>query len=105
MRARQIRNRIQLQQQTKTRNSMGGEIKTWVDVATVWTEKLHQSSREFFSVQKVTAEITDLFKIRYRQNIDTKMRLVFDGKIYDILGANDPNGRRRELWLMAKVVQ
>lgn len=105
MRAGDLRNRITLQQQTKTRDAIGGEIVTWVDVATVWAEKLHQTSREFYGSQKTNAELTDLFKIRYREGVDTKMRLVFGDKIYDIIGAPDPDGRRRELWLLCKAVE
>ena len=105
MRAGELRNQVTLQQQTKTRNAIGGEVITWATVATVWADKLHQTSREFFAAQKINAEITDLFKIRYREKVDAKMRLIFRGRIYDIIGADDPDGRRRELWLMCKAVE
>lgn len=102
MRAGELRQRITLQQSTKSRDTMGAEVIVWVTAATVWAEKLHQSSREFFAAQKVNAEITDLFKTRFRQKVDTKMRLVYGGKTYNILGADDPDGRRRDLWLLCR---
>lgn len=105
MDAGELRHRITLQQKTVARDAMGGEIETWNDIATVWASKAHQTSREFFAAQKINAEITVLFIIRYRRNVDTKMRVIFSGKTYDILGADDLDGRRRELWLMAKVVK
>lgn len=83
---------------------MGGVVETWIDVATVRASKAHQTSREFFSAQKVNAETTDLFIIRYRVGITSKMRVSFDGKIYDIIGASDPDGRRREIHISCKEV-
>lgn len=105
MRAGQLRNRITIEQYTSTRDTMGGEVKTWATVATVWASKAHQTSREFFAAAKVNAEITDLFIIRYRSGITPKMRISYDSKYYDIIGADDPDGRRRELHLPSRVVE
>lgn len=105
MRAGELRNRITIESYTATRGTMGGEVKTWATVATIWASKAHQTSREFFAAAKVNAEITDLFIIRYRSGITPKMRVSFDSKYYDILGADDPDGRRRSLHLLCKVVE
>jgi SPP1 family predicted phage head-tail adaptor len=96
--------RIILQIPTISRGTDGAEIKTFITHATVWASKKHKTSREFYSSQKINAEITDLFVIRYRSGVTTRMRVSFDGKYYDILGADDPDGRRRELQLLCKEV-
>ena len=100
-----MRNKIVIQKSTATRNSMGEEILTWSTFDTVWASKAHRSSREFYSAQKVNAEIQDLFIIRYHSGIDTKMRVSFDGKLYNIIGANDPDGRWRETHLVCRAVE
>ena len=105
MRAGELRSRITIESYTATRDSMGGEVKTWSTVATVWASKAHQTSREFFVAAKTNAEMTDLFIARYRSGVTPKMRVSFDSKYYDIIGAYDPDSRRRELYLMAKVVE
>lgn len=106
MRSAQLRQKATLQQDTGTgRDSAGGVVPNWVNVAIVRAQKVHQSAREFFAASKVNAELTDLFIIRYRADIDAKMRLVVDGKNYDIIGAPDPDGRRRELHVLCKVVE
>jgi SPP1 family predicted phage head-tail adaptor len=104
MQAGKLNTRLTLQHATLTRDEMGGEIETWVDVVIVWASKAHQTSREFFAAQKINAETTDLFVIRYREGITTKMRAVCYGKTYDIIGAPDPDGRRRELHLLCKEI-
>lgn len=101
----QLNRRVIIQQDIgATRNSIGEHVEDWVDVATVWAGKKNQASREYFAASKINAELTDLFIIRYRSDIDSKMRLVFDGKNYNIIGAPDPDGSRRELQLITKVV-
>lgn len=104
MRAGGLRCRLTIQESTATKDTYGAEIQTWTTYATVWASKKHNSSREFYSAQKTNAEITDLFIIRYRNNIRPKMRISHNGKYYDILGADDPDGKRVEIWLVAKAV-
>lgn len=105
MEAGKLNCRITLQQPVATRDTTGGEAIIWADFATLWASKAHKTSKEFYNSQKINAEITDLFIIRYRAGIDTKMRLVYGGKNYDIIGADDPDNRRIELWIMAKAVE
>jgi len=105
IRAGDLNQRIIIQQATVTRDTYGAEIQTWATYATLWASKKHQVSREFYSAQKINAEITDLFIIRYRTGITTKMRILYGGHYYDILGADDPDGRRVEVWIKAKVVE
>jgi SPP1 family predicted phage head-tail adaptor len=104
MNAGELRQRITLERPTITRDTSGAEIQTWGTFATVWASKKHKTSREFYAAQKVNAEITDLFTIRYRAGVTTRMRVSFDGKDYDILGADDPDGRRRELQVLCREV-
>ena len=104
MQAGKLNKRVIIQQYAATRDDYGGEVLTWSDIVTAWAQKAHRTSREFFAAQKVNAETTDMFIIRHYSGITTKMRVIFDGKTYDIIGANDPDGRRREIQLMCREV-
>lgn len=96
--------RITIETPTVTRDTYGSEILTWSTLATVWASKQHKTSREFYVAQKINSEVTDLFIIRYRAGITTKMRVNYDGRYYDILGADDPDGRRVGIQLLCKAV-
>jgi len=102
--AGKYRHRITIQQLTTSKGSLGGVVKTWSTFATVHAQKVHQASREFFAAQKINAETTDLFVIRYLAGVNAKMQVVYDGRTYDVIGANDSDGRRRELYVMCKEV-
>ena len=105
MNAQELRQSLIIEQYTATRDTYGGEVQTWTTFATVRARKSHQTSREFFAAQKVNAEIAELFVCRYKSGVTTKMRVDFDSKYYDIAGANDPDGKKRELHILCKEVE
>lgn len=104
MKSEELRQQIVIETPTATRDTAGGQILSWATFATVRAAKKHNYSREFYAAQKINSEITDLYTIRYRTGINAKMRGICDGKTYDILGANDPDGRRREIYLLCREV-
>ncbi len=104
MRAGKLNQRITLQTNTPTRGSDGASLDSWADTVTVWAEKSHQSSREFFAAHKVNSETTDLFIIRYRSSITTKNRVKYGARFYNIIGAPDPDGGQVKLHLLCKEV-
>lgn len=105
MNAGELKHQISIQQSTVGHGSdYGGPTETWATIATIPASKAHKTSREFYAAQKISAEITDLFMIRFRYGVTAKMRLIHDGKTYDIVGAPDPDGRRREIHLFCKEI-
>lgn len=46
-----------------------------------------------------------LFKIRHRSGVTVNMRVVYDGQNYDIKSVGDPDGRKRELHINAKLTE
>lgn len=104
MNAQELRQSLTIEQYTATRDTYGGEVQTWTTFATVRARKVHQTSREFFAAQKTNAEITDMFICRYRSGVTAKMRAIHGSKTYDIMGADDPDGKGRDLYLLCKEV-
>ena len=86
--AGQLRHPITLQKPTKTVNASGRPVETWADVATVYSQKLDVSSREFYQALAYNAEDVLTFVIRYRSDVTTSWRLKSSGQIYQILGIN-----------------
>ncbi|MEN6474134.1 MAG: phage head closure protein, partial [Syntrophaceae bacterium] len=70
------------------------------NVETVCSEKRDLSSRELFQASQVYADVTTMFRIRYRAGLNTKMRIYYDGRYYNIRSIIDPSDRRRELHIM-----
>jgi SPP1 family predicted phage head-tail adaptor len=76
----------------------------WQDVVTVWASKEDisgVSSGEEYRAEKLTAYQNTIFKIRYRTDITTKLRLVCNGVNYGILEIAE-DGRKRFLTVTAE---
>lgn len=87
MQAGKLRHRITLQKPVKSQDNASGEmIDTWQDVSNLWAEVSPLSAREFVAAQAMQNAVTTRVKIRYRQDISAKYRILFRGKIYSVEG-------------------
>ncbi|PHM24126.1 phage head closure protein [Xenorhabdus budapestensis] len=77
MRAGALRHRITIQKNEQTRSPGGSVIKTWVDVAEIWAEVKYISGRELVASQRVLSEVTVRIWLRYRNDITTAHRIVY----------------------------
>ena len=100
----QLRAEITLQTNTTSKATDGSETASWADTYTVRASKEHQNSRKFWAATKVNTETTDLFVIRYRDSVTAQMRVKYGTRYYDILGAPDPDGKKREIHLLCREV-
>lgn len=80
---------------TATPDAVGQAPINWVDAGTVWAELVPLQGVEVFAAQQVTSEQTIKFRIRYRADVDSTWRLVWQTQNYDITSVL-PFGRRNE---------
>lgn len=85
-----LRHRIQIQSPVETQDQDTGAItvESWVTVATVWAAIEPLSAREFITSQTEKSQVVARITIRYRNDIDPKMRIYHPGKskFYNIEG-------------------
>lgn len=83
-----------IREYSTTRDTYGQEVVTWSDLATVWAayEYRMNTSDEEELADKKTAVAVVRWTLRYRDDIEPKMRLTDEaGNLYDILSVNyDP---------------
>lgn len=80
----ELKHRIIFQKLVTDTNENGFEMEDWQDYKTVWAAITNLHGREYFEAAAVKAENTVKFKIRYIQNIEPTMRIIFKGKRYNI---------------------
>jgi SPP1 family predicted phage head-tail adaptor len=102
IRAGELDKRITIQSYTTTQNSYGEETKSWSDLVTVWAAVEPLQGREYWAAQKVNAELTVQFRIRYRAGITPKMRVYYDSRYFYIISGVNPKQRNEELILLCK---
>ena len=102
MRAGRLDRRITLQRKTQAENSFGEPVEAWVDMATVWAEKLPLRGSTAFAANQRLAEAETKWRIRYRQNLTPLDRIIDDeGRPCDVLGVLEI-GRRVGLEIYTK---
>lgn len=103
MRAGQLRHRITIKELDGTRNDYNEESLSYSTVDEVWAEKVTPRGSEVVSGKIEVAERTVAWRIRYRDDVTTKMVVEdADGAEYDIEFVRDEVGTRRDLWLVCK---
>lgn len=86
MRAGRLRHRITIQEKTNTQDPTTGVVSaSWSNAYTsVPAEVVPLSGREFLAAQQRQAEVTARITIRNGLTIDQNMRILHEGKTYDI---------------------
>lgn len=91
------RHRVTIEQQQETRDGMGGVVVAWVlFAADVPAEVLTGAGREAIAADQQQATIAARINLRYLPGLMAKMRIVWDGRVFNIEGEPDldPTGRR-----------
>ena len=83
---------ITIQQRAQSRDAEGGIVDAWTDfAANIFAERDNSGGDEKSATRQggISADVTVLFKIRYLTGITEQMRVVSDGKYYNIRHIND----------------
>ena len=96
----ELRHYVELQTQKSDPNDNGDYAKNteWDHCTNFWARIIYQNVSEDSNDRDFT-EGKATIKIRYRKDITNKMRIVFDGRNFDIENNFDPSGRRQYLML------
>ena len=86
---------IELQTKTTVNDLYGSEVETWTPLDKVWAEKLEvKPSERFIKTSARTVNTSQAkFRIRQRDDVDERMRVLADGILWDIIGIRK-NDRR-----------
>lgn len=81
----------------------GAPIDTWQPLCRPWAEVKGVSGRAFLAASAEQADVTYEIKVRYRADIQARMRVTHNGLTLEIV-APLPDDRRQWLRLMCKTV-
>lgn len=106
MKAGKLRHRVDIQKQTLVSDGAGGSTRTgWTNVdggEGVWCEVRPVSAREMFMADKHAQQVTHVIRARHSADFDTKHRLKFGSRYFNIVGLRNVEERDRELELICK---
>lgn len=103
MRAGRLRHRITLERESVTRNQFKEEVREWQPYAKRWADVRPLGGKEFWAAQQVIDDLTHEVRLRFMPGINAKDRVVFAGRVFDIVAPPVNVGERnRELVLMCR---
>ena len=100
MRSGELRHRITIEQPTETRDSYGSVKITWSTLATVWAAIWPVRAKEFVSLGQTQSEVTHRIRMRYRNDVTTKLRIEFNSRYFAINQVINPDERNIMLELV-----
>ena len=92
--------RITVQAALTTEDALGQPVKTWATYKTVWAQAYPIRGREYFEAGGNNAEANVRFRLNWRSDITTEMRVLWRGVEHGIVDTIDVDGARRTLELM-----
>jgi SPP1 family predicted phage head-tail adaptor len=96
--------RITFQRLTTTTNENGFEVEILEEFKTVWAAVTNLHGREYFEAAAVQAENTVKFTIRYLEGINPSMKILFEGKKYNITAIDNIKYKNRFIEIKAQEV-
>jgi len=102
--AGQLKNKVTLQAQVDTVDTIGQPINDWVDVATVWAHIRHLSGVESIKAGADVSVSKASIRIRYRSDITPAMRVLFGSTVYQINAVLPDAAGREYVDLLSEVV-
>ena len=102
MRAGQLRHRLELQENTPTRNAVGEEVAVWSTIERFYGSIEPLSGREFLNAQASAAEMSHRIRRRYKAGITPDHRIRFGERLFDINVVINIDERSRELEILVK---
>lgn len=74
------------------------QINSWTNGDTVWARKMDSPGTEMVADDRVVLVQKTMWTIRYKSGITSRMRILYNGKIYEILSVYENDGSR-DRWL------
>ena len=97
-----LRDRVQIQTRTAKTDAAGNADNTWVDVAKAWAQVSPMSGDEAQRAGHTEATVMHQVRMRFRSDLPTrkaKDRIVFDGRVLNIVAVRNLDEGRDELVL------
>lgn len=98
-----LNDRIGLQHNVAGKGTTGQPVAVWQEFAKPWAEAKSVSGRQFTAANAEQSEVTMTFKVRYRRDVRSGMRVTHNGQTFEVVAPLDSD-RRRFLLLMCKSV-
>ena len=101
MRAGALRHTVTVQQRTELPDSFGEPAQTWTTMHADQPASIEPlSGRELINAQAIQSDVTHRVRMRYVAGVETKHRVAFGTRVFDIRAVRNVNERNIELEML-----
>ncbi len=101
MQAGRLRYRLRFEKPVRIRDESGEMIvDQWVEAFTVWGSVEPLAGREYLASAEFRPGVSTRVRVRWRPDLDTTLRISFDGALYDIAAILSAQGLHKEVQVM-----
>lgn len=102
-----LNRRITLQSRAITQDSTGGQVATWVDVATVWASIEPAAGKELLTAQSLRLDAPRTITLRWQRAFANPqamaaLRIKYGTRLFDIISSTDEHEEHRWLVLLCR---
>lgn len=97
-----LRTELSLQRPALTPDGLGGHSEDWSEVATLFARVEPVSAGVRFGAGQTVETTTHRITVRFRADLASGMRLVRDGRVFELVSVHDPDETGRYLVCRAR---
>lgn len=98
-RAGELCHRITIQQKTTTYDEYNYETEAWTEFKRLWGKISFLSVKDSINAKAAGSETTARLKLRKRKDIDTGMRVLYDGQTFQIVSPPKPDNENGRIYM------
>lgn len=98
-RAGELCHRVTIQQKTTVYDEHNYETEAWTEFKKLWGKLDFLSVKDSINAKAAGSETTARLKLRKRKDIDTGMRVLFDGQTFQIVSPPKPDNENGRIYM------
>lgn len=98
-RAGELCHRVTIQQKTTTYDEYNYETEAWTEFKRLWGKLDFLSVKDSINAKAAGSETTARLKLRKRKDIDSGMRVLFDGQTFQIVSPPKPDNENGRIYM------
>ena len=98
-RAGELCHRVTIQHKTTTYDEYNYETEAWAEFKKLWGKIDFLSVKDGLTAKSAGSETTARLKLRKRDDIDSSMRVLFDGQTFQIVSPPKPDNENSRIYM------
>ena len=98
-RAGELCHRVTIQHKTTTYDEYNYETEAWTEFKKLWGKLDFLSVKDSINAKAAGSETTARLKLRKRDDINTTMRVLYDGQIFQIVSPPKPDNENGRIYM------